>query len=81
MAITGNTDDRDDVVNAFAPFYRLGPWRPATDEATDAERRPLVESWETGWTGAITRPVDILLSTDVLAEGVKFAGRRTARQL
>ena len=72
VAITGNTDDRDDVVNAFAPFYRLGPWRPSTDEATDEERRVLAESWETSWSGAIARPVDVLLSTDVLAEGVNL---------
>jgi hypothetical protein len=72
VAITGNTDDRDDVVNAFAPFYRIGPWRPATEEATDWERRILLQSWETSWIGAIVRPVDILLSTDVLAEGVNL---------
>ena len=70
-AITGNTDDRDEMVNAFAPFYRIGPWRP-TEDATDTESRALVDAWETSWAGAIARPVDVLLSTDVLAEGVNL---------
>jgi hypothetical protein len=72
VAVTGNTDDRDDVVNAFAPYYRIGPWRPATEDATEAERQALSLSWETSWTGALVRPVEVLLSTDVLAEGVNL---------
>lgn len=71
-AISGDTADRDDVVNAFAPFYRIGPWRPAASETTDAERKILFDSWETDWTGAMIRPIDILFSTDVLAEGVNL---------
>lgn len=70
--ITGDTEGRDDVVNAFAPFYRIGPWRPATEEATEMERAALVESWETAWTGAMARGIDVLLSSDVLAEGVNL---------
>ncbi len=72
VAITGDSEDRDDVVNAFAPFYRIGPWRPATSEATEADRTLLCDSWETAWIGAIARGVDVLLSTDVLAEGVNL---------
>jgi len=72
VAITGDTEDRDEVVNAFAPFYRIGPWRPTTDEATEAERGLLLDSWETAWTGAMARGVDVLLSSDVLAEGVNL---------
>ena len=71
-AITGDTEGRDEVVNAFAPFYRIGPWRPATDEATAAERSLLMDSWETAWAGALARGVDVLLSSDVLAEGVNL---------
>ncbi|MEI7671277.1 MAG: SNF2-related protein, partial [Deltaproteobacteria bacterium] len=30
--ITGDTEDRDGMVNAFAPFYRIGPLPPPTDD-------------------------------------------------
>jgi len=69
--ITGQTEDRDEVVNAFAPYYRIGPMRPASSDG-DGERRLLDDAWEASWTGAILRPVDVLLSTDVLAEGVNL---------
>lgn len=72
MAITGDTEDRDDVVNAFAPFYRIGPWRPATEEATELERALLWDSWETAWQSAMARGIDVLISSDVLAEGVNL---------
>lgn len=72
VAITGDTEERDDVVNAFAPFYRIGPWRPATEEATEQERALLCESWETAWQSAMARGVDVLVSSDVLAEGVNL---------
>ena len=72
IAITGGTDDRDDVINAFAPFYRIGPWRPATGEATEQERSLLWDSWETAWQSAMARGIDVLISSDVLAEGVNL---------
>lgn len=64
--VSGETDDRDAVINTFAPFYRLGPHRPA---ATDAE---LVDAWAEGWRRAMREPVDVLLASDVLAEGVNL---------
>src|SRR5262249_12651226 len=72
LAIHGDTDDRDDVVSAFSPFYRIGPWRPVGEDGTDRERALLTDNWETAWTGAMARAVDVLLSTDVLAEGVNL---------
>lgn len=72
MGITGDTEDRDEVVNAFAPFYRIGPCAPEAEEATEAERAQLLESWETSWTSALLRGIDVLLSSDVLAEGVNL---------
>ena len=69
--ITGATEDRDELVNAFAPFYRVGPFRPKSGDG-DGERRILDDAWESSWTGAILRPVDVLLATDVLAEGVNL---------
>ena len=72
VAITGDTEDRDDVVNAFAPFYRIGPWRPTTEEATEQERASLYDSWETSWQSAMAREIDVLVSSDVLAEGVNL---------
>ncbi|MEW6734812.1 MAG: DEAD/DEAH box helicase [Acidobacteriota bacterium] len=70
--ITGDTEDRDEVVNAFAPFYRIGPWRPVVDDASELERNQLIDNWEMSWTGAMARPIDVLLSSDVLAEGVNL---------
>lgn len=69
--ITGATEDRDEVVNAFAPYYRIGPVRPSSADG-DGERRLLDDAWEASWTGAILRPIDVVLSTDVLAEGVNL---------
>jgi hypothetical protein len=69
--ITGATEDRDEVVNAFAPYYRIGPMRPVSSDG-NAERRLLDDAWELSWTGALSRPIDVLLSTDVLAEGVNL---------
>ena len=71
-AITGDTEDRDDVVNAFAPFYRIGPWRPTAKEASESERTSLWDSWETSWHSAMAREIDVLVSSDVLAEGVNL---------
>jgi hypothetical protein len=72
VGVTGDMEDRDEIVNAFAPFYRIGPEPPAVEEATEAERVALLESWQASWLSAISRPVDVLLSTDVLAEGVNL---------
>ncbi|MFC1850966.1 DEAD/DEAH box helicase, partial [candidate division CSSED10-310 bacterium] len=72
VAITGDTPDRDDVVNAFAPFYRIGPFRLSAEGATEHERMTLWTNWETSWLGAISKGVDVLLSSDVLAEGVNL---------
>lgn len=72
VGVTGDMDDRDEIVNSFAPFYRIGPEPPPVEEATEAERVALLESWQTSWITAISRPIDVLLSTDVLAEGVNL---------
>lgn len=70
--ITGSTADRDEIVNAFAPWYRIGPNPPTAMGEHDADQRALRESWEVSWTGAIEKPIDILFATDVLAEGVNL---------
>ena len=67
--ITGDTEDRDDAIDAFAPFYRLGPARP---EAGSPAALMGDDAWERGWIRAMERPVDVLLSSDVLAEGVNL---------
>jgi Helicase conserved C-terminal domain len=69
--ITGGIEDRDEVINAFAPYYRIGPMRPASTDG-DGERNLLDDAWEASWTSTILRPVDVILSTDVLAEGVNL---------
>lgn len=70
--VSGETEDRDLVIHAFAPFYRLGPYRPSPAGATPSEQAPLVDLWRQGWTRAMRKPVDILFATDVLAEGVNL---------
>lgn len=70
--ITGDTEDRDEVVNGFAPYYRIGPLPPVTDGDTPLEKQKILADWEGAWRNALYEPVDILLSTDVLAEGVNL---------
>jgi len=69
--ITGDTEDRDTIVNSFAPFYRIGPIPPVGGE-TNLITGDTTSDWTVAWTRAIQEPVDILLSTDVLAEGVNL---------
>jgi len=70
--ISGQTEDRDAVIHAFAPFYRLGPSRPRTPGASAAEQQQLDEFWRNGWAQALRQPIDVLFATDVLAEGVNL---------
>lgn len=70
--ITGGTEDRDDVVNAFAPYYRIGPFPPVTEGASDSERQQLFDNWTGAWRSALQRPIHVLFSSDVLAEGVNL---------
>jgi len=70
--ITGDTEDRDTIVNSFAPFYRIGPVPPNGGETNPLAGDTSVDEWKTSWSRAIQEPVDVLLSTDVLAEGVNL---------
>jgi hypothetical protein len=70
--VTGETEDRDAVIHAFAPFYRLGPFRPRMPGASTVEQQQLDELWRSGWTRALENPIDVLFATDVLAEGVNL---------
>ena len=69
--VSGETEDRDAVIHAFAPFYRLGPSRPRMPGAT-FEQQQLEEMWKNGWAQALKQPIDVLFATDVLAEGVNL---------
>ena len=69
--VTGDTSDRDDVINAFAPYYRIGPVCPPCSDQ-DSEGAILRDAWQASWTLAIREPIDVLLATDVLAEGVNL---------
>lgn len=73
--VSGETEDRDAIIHAFAPFYRLGPRCPTHDGAAANERAELVAlaaAWRADWTRSLHQPVDVLLATDVLAEGVNL---------
>ena len=66
--VTGDSEDRDTVINSFSPYYRIGPVAPR-DGGTAARLR---NEWEEAWTQASLHPVNLLLATDVLAEGVNL---------
>gem|GEM_PF-3304069 len=70
--VSGETEERDAVIHAFAPFYRLGPSRPLLTEASPLEQEQLDALWINGWTQALKQPTDVLFATDVLAEGVNL---------
>lgn len=68
--ITGGTEARDEAIDAFAPYYRLGPTPPSSgDEDLFGGSE---DEWTRGWRRSIERPVDVLFATDVLAEGVNL---------
>ena len=67
--VTGDTEDRDAVIDRFAPFYRIGPFAPPPEPG----RLPgLPTPWEEAWKAALRQPIDVLFATDVLAEGVNL---------
>lgn len=70
--VSGETEERDAVIHAFAPFYRLGPSRPRLTGASPLEQQQLDVLWIDGWTQALKEPKDVLFATDVLAEGVNL---------
>lgn len=70
--VSGETEDRDAVIHAFAPFYRLGPSRPRLSGASPLEQQQLDAPWIQGWTQTLQQPIDVLFATDVLAEGVNL---------
>ncbi|MBF0240628.1 MAG: DEAD/DEAH box helicase, partial [SAR324 cluster bacterium] len=70
--VTGATEDRDLVVNRFAPYYRIGPNPPKLTGLHTEESLKLLESWKSAWTDALQNPIEILFSSDVLAEGVNL---------
>jgi hypothetical protein len=70
--MTGSTEDRDEVVNAFAPFYRIGPHRPVTERVGEAEEKRLLDEWAVSWQQAIERPCHVMITSDILAEGVNL---------
>jgi hypothetical protein len=74
--ITGGTEDRDEVVNAFAPYYRIGPFPPNSEEADNSTATSLfgtvTTAWATAWRSALHHPIHVLFSSDVLAEGVNL---------
>ncbi|NDD62633.1 MAG: hypothetical protein EBZ36_01425 [Acidobacteria bacterium] len=68
--VTGNTPaaDQDRIIYCFAPYYRIGP-----TIADDADR----SVWRRKWTDAINEPVNVLIATDILAEGVNLQDAST----
>ncbi|MEW6711913.1 MAG: C-terminal helicase domain-containing protein, partial [Candidatus Riflebacteria bacterium] len=64
--VSSRTDDTstDNILKAFAPYYHhaLSPFPP----------RENVDKWEKDWVAAAQNPVEVLLATDVMAEGVNL---------
>ena len=57
-----NPNGRDRLLNRFAPYYRLCPYR-----SDDGDK-----IWQEYWTEAIFSPLEIMLTTDILSEGVNL---------
>jgi superfamily II DNA or RNA helicase len=70
--VSGETEERDAVIHAFAPFYRLGPSHPRLTGTSPHEQQQIEALWINGWTQALKQPTDVLFATDVLAEGVNL---------
>lgn len=71
--VTGQTESRDEFIDSFAPYYRIGPIPPHRETfANDDDWASARQSWSDSWRLAIERPIDVLLATDVLAEGVNL---------
>lgn len=68
----GDREARESVVDAFAPYYRLLPYRPRLAGANADDLTAHHHRWERGWRAAMENPVDVLFATDVLAEGVNL---------
>ncbi|MEI7671445.1 MAG: helicase-related protein, partial [Deltaproteobacteria bacterium] len=45
---------------------------PPTDDTSPEEKRWILESWTSAWQNALQRPIQVLLSSDILAEGVNL---------
>lgn len=64
--VSSRTDDADTdaILKSFAPYYHhaLSPFPP----------RENVEKWEKDWVAAAQNAVEVLLATDVMAEGVNL---------
>ena len=67
--LTGDTDDRDEVIDRFAPYYRIGPFVPPPDATMLFEGHT---AWERAWERVVQRPIHALFATDILAEGVNL---------
>jgi hypothetical protein len=70
--VTGDTDNRETVVDAFAPYYRIGPFPPEHEEGEQTLQGKLYRDWMASWAHAMKNPVHVLFTTDVLAEGVNL---------
>ena len=70
--VSGNdeADEIQGVLSAFAPYYQLTPTAPSRDESQRTK-------WEEDWRQAAESPVDVLICTDVLSEGVNLQDVRT----
>ena len=68
--VTGNTPatDQNRIIYCFAPYYRIGPTLAAEGDRS---------TWRSKWTDAINEPVNVLMATDILAEGVNLQDAST----
>lgn len=67
--VSSGTDESElqDTLHRFAPYYQIGPTPPPIEAG-----EPAYQSWQTAWLRAAAEPVDVLITTDVLSEGVNL---------
>ncbi len=70
--VTSDTDEESvkQICKSFAPYYSLSPFPPVADNRD--ETRELRNKWQSDWEAAARQPVEILLASDIMAEGVNL---------
>lgn len=70
--VTSDTDEEEmkNICQSFAPYYSLSPFQPGSDNPE--EQKLLREKWQSDWERAARQPVEVLLASDIMAEGVNL---------
>lgn len=70
--VTSDTDEKEmkHICQSFAPYYSLSPFQPSSDN--HEQQILLREKWQSDWERVARQPVEVLLASDIMAEGVNL---------